>query len=395
MSLPTSEPLPPENFKSLPAARRRRKSRVLLPKEKTERAAFLDDLARRITPSFDFFLFSLLAGIVIAAALLLDSPALFLLGALLAPFMAPALGFSLASIVGSFNFFLMNLGSMVTGSVLVFICGALAGWATRLWPTLVFHQGVFHTRFTWPDFIVLTLGAVLTIFLLIRSPQTKPLVASVALAYELYIPIGAAGFGLTSAVPGLWPDGLIVFIVHLAWAALAGTLVLAILGLRPVTFFGYTLGSSLALISLAAVIALSGIGTAVFARIAMPPPPPSKTPTITPTRTLTLTPVPPTSTITPTRTLIPSATLTSTITPQPTPIWARISAGQSSGALVRGDPNSNGKVVKSLLNGMLVQVLPEATQNGGIIWVHIRTSDGVVGWIVRSLLATATPSPGW
>jgi uncharacterized membrane protein len=395
MNLPTSEPLPPENFKSLPAARRRRKSRVLLPKEKTERAAFLDDLARRITPSFDFFLFSLLAGIVIAAALLLDSPALFLLGALLAPFMAPALGFSLASIVGSFNFFLMNLGSMATGSLLVFICGALAGWATRLWPTLVFHQAVFHTRFTWPDFIVLTLGAVLTVFLLVRSPQTKPLVASVALAYELYLPIGAAGFGLTSAVVGLWPDGLIVFIVHLAWAALAGTLVLAILGLRPVTFFGYTLGSSLALISLAAVIAISGIGTAVFARVAMPPPPPSKTPTITPTRTLTLTPVPPTSTVTPTLTLIPSATLTSTITPQPTPIWARISAGQFSGALVRADPNVNGKVVKSLLNGMLVQVLPEAAQSGGITWVHIRTSDGVVGWIVRSLLETATPSPGW
>ncbi|HMD87715.1 MAG TPA: SH3 domain-containing protein [Anaerolineaceae bacterium] len=395
MSLPTSEPLPPENFKSLPAARRRRKSRVLLPKEKTERAAFLDELARRITPSFDFFLFSLLSGIVIGAALLLDSPALFVLGALLAPFMAPALGLSLASIVGSFNFFLMNLGSMATGSLLVFICGALAGWATRLWPTLVFHQAVFHTRFTWPDFIVLTLGAVLTIFLLVRSPQSKPLVASVALAYELYLPIGAAGFGLTSAVAGLWPDGLIVFIVSLAWAALAGTLVLAILGLRPVTFFGYTLGSSLVLISLAAVIAISGIGTALFARVAMPPPPPTKTATITPTRTPTLTPVPPTSTLTPTLTLVPSATQTASITPQPTPIWARISAGQFSGALVRADPNVNGKVIKSLLNGMLVQVLPEAAQNGGITWVHIRTSDGTVGWIVRSLLETATPSPGW
>ncbi|MDR3575516.1 MAG: SH3 domain-containing protein [Anaerolineaceae bacterium] len=369
-----------------------------MPKEKTERAAFLDDLARRITPSFVFFLFSFLAGIIIAAALLFDSPALFLLGALLAPFMAPAFGFSLASIVGSFNFFLMNLGSMATGSLLVFICGALSGWATRLWPTLVSHQAVFHTRFTWPDFIVLTLGAVLTVLLMIRSPQTKPLVASVALAYELYLPIGAAGFGLTSSVPGLWPDGLIVFVVHLAWAALAGTLVLAILGLRPVTFFGYTLGSSLALISVAAVIALSGIGTAVFAKVAMPPPPPSKTPTITPTRTPTLTPIPPTITVTPTRTLIPSATLTSTITPEPTPIWARISAGQyngASGASVRANPGFTGKVVKTLLNGMLVQVLPEATQTGGVTWVHIRTSDGAVGWIVRSLLETATPSPGW
>jgi hypothetical protein len=43
-------------------------------------------------------------------------------------------------------------------------------------------------------------------------------VPSVAIAYELYLPLAAAGFGLSSRIQNLWPDGLVIFTVYLAWA---------------------------------------------------------------------------------------------------------------------------------------------------------------------------------
>jgi uncharacterized protein YgiM (DUF1202 family) len=65
------------------------------------------------------------------------------------------------------------------------------------------------------------------------------------------------------------------------------------------------------------------------------------------------------------------------------------------GALIRSEPKVGSKILTSVLNGSLVKVLPETTQDGGVIWSHILTTDGLQGWIVQSLLVTATPVPGW
>ena len=58
------------------------------------------------------------------------------------------------------------------------------------------------------DFRVRALGAGLTAYLIVRSPHQKPLVTSVAIAYELYLPAGVAGFGLTSGIGTLWLNSL-------------------------------------------------------------------------------------------------------------------------------------------------------------------------------------------
>jgi len=411
MSLPTSQPLPQEDDMPLPPARRRHKRRQLVPGSLSERAAFMEELARKVVPSFDFFLFSILAGLILGLACLLDSPALFILAVLVAPFMAPVPGLSLAISVGSLRFFFQALGGMGIGSLMVFLCGMLAGWATRFLPAHPLgafqgalastSQAVLHSRFTWPDFVVLTLGAILTAILLVRYPRQKPLPSSIAMAYELYLPIGVAGFGLVSHEPGLWPDGLIVFAVFLAWAVLVGTLTLAVLGLRPLNLLSYTLGTTLALAGVAMFIAISGIGAAVTTQVAMIPPtptpiPPTLTLTLPPTRTATPSPsLPPTITNTPTNTLIPTRTQTLTVSPQPTPVWAKIDAKGSDGAIIREKPGYGRPVVKTLFNGMLVEVLPEVIMADGVPWVHVRMTDGKEGWIVRSLLATATPVPGW
>jgi len=103
--------------------------------------------------------------------------------------------------------------------------------------------------------------------------------------------------------------------------------------------------------------------------------------------------VPPTLTSTPTRTLVPSRTPTLTLTPAPTPIWAVVSS--TNGAYIRGEPGATGQIIGTVLQGALVQVLPESAEAGGILWVKIITNAGQQGWIVQALLATATPAPNW
>lgn len=402
MSLPTIEPLPDENA-SLPPARRRRLRRTI--SSDSDQADVLRELSHRTVPSFDFFLFSMLAGIVLGVALLMDSPALVILAALLAPFMAPMIGISLGSITGAMGFLMQSLGSMTIGSLIVFLCGTVAGWAVNLLPYRVYQQPVYHSHFTWPDFLLLSLGAGLTAYLIARSPTQKPLVTSVAIAYGIYLPVGTAGFGLSSGIASLWPEGLVLFFVHLVWAALVGTVVFWLLKLRPQTASGYLLSAAYAVVGIAAVLLMSG----------QPAPPPAvsqaqptegvtagieteewtPTPSATLTRSATPSPIPFTATPTRTRTLVPTHTVTMTITPEPTPVWARINAEEGNGALIREKPNYEAEVVQSILNGSLVEVLNEVQTNGSVAWVKVRTVNGKEGWIVRALLRTATPAPGW
>ncbi len=391
MSLPNNEPLPPAGF-DLPPARRRRDRRQLLPEDESDRAAFLSDLARKVIPTGDFFLFTILSGLALCFAIFFDAPALYVLAALLAPFMAPALGLGLATIVGSARFFLQCLGGITLGSLIVFIFSAVAGLFARFFEGFIFLNAGYHTVFAWPDFLLLTVGAGLTTFFLLRSPNQRPLVASVAIAYELYLPIGVAGFGITSRVPGLWPDGLIVFLVHLAWCALIVTLTLALMRIKPRNVFGYGLASSIVLLCAAILVALRGFGTAVTAQVALP----TALPTVTPTPTISTTPtITPTETVTPTNTLIPTNTFTPTLTPEPTLAQAYIRALDGNGAIIRESPNFGAKIIASLLNGYLVFILPDTVDDGTTVWIHVRLNDNRDGWIVRDLLTTATPAPSW
>jgi hypothetical protein len=202
-----------------------------------------------------------------------------------------------------------------------------------------------------------------------------------------------AGFGLGSGVPHLWPDGLVVFAVHLAWSALLGAITLAILGFRPLTLFGYTLGAAVALLGVILVIGLSGAGAVFGAHMGLPTPTPTLTltPTLTPTHTPT--PVPPTPTYTPTATLTPSLTPTFTLTPTATPILATVRTDLPEGARIRFEPG--GETIGFLANDTLLILAPETVEKDGITWAHVTTPDGVQGWIVQSLIVrvTATPPP--
>ena len=389
MNLPKAEHIP-DDPDHLPPARRRRARRLLAPLNADERTDFIGDIAHRASPSFDFFLFSLLAGIVLSIGLLLDQPALLLLGSLLAPTMAPVVGLALGAVSGSLRFFLRSLGGLLIGSFLVFLTGLGAGYLAQIGLAATPEQVYEHAQLTWANFMVLALGAIFTCASMMRTGRRSP-VASVALAYSLYIPLAAAGYGLVGGIPNLWPDGLVLYTVYLAWAALLGAITLVVFGYRPLTIFGYTFGGALALIGIIMLVGISGTGIVFGGRIALPTLTPTPTPTITPTLTITPSPVPPTETLTPTLTQTLSPTPTETLTPTPTPVFAVIRTEDGKGALMRDEPG--GTVVGSFFDGVVVQILPGTIEENGLLWVRVIAPDGTNGWVVQQLLAPITPTP--
>ena len=399
MNLTEENPFPEEPIR-LPPARRKRRRYLVSPGD-DERAALLENLARRAFPTFEFFLFSLLCGAVLGAGYILDSQSLLLLGVLIAPLMTPWVGLTLASVTGSGRFFLQTLGGLLIGGILVFGGGLLAGLAARIWLPLPLSLADINSHLWWPNMVVLALGAVLLVVSFVRS-EDKPFLPSVMLSYELFLPLSSAAFGLGSGLPDAWPNGLLVFLVHLTLATFLGVIVLAFLRFRPATFAGYILAVLILSLTLIVVLGLAGIGTFIPAQSATPTPSqtlaPEPTHSVTPaplrTSTVTLTPSPTGPTATPTLQIPASVTPTRTITPQPTPVYARIYSAEGGGAIVRSEPGT-GVILKSLINDIQIEVLPEVKTYNGVVWVHIRTPDGTEGWVMQMVLVFATPAPYW
>lgn len=395
MNIPNTEQYPDDPDK-LPPARRRRASRLLAPLNADEQADFLSRTAQRVSPSLDFFLFSLLAGIVLSLGLLIDSPAILVLGALIAPTMAPFVGVALATVIGSVQLFMRSLVALVISSLLVFLTGLLFGYISRTWSPSSYSLAHYHVQLSWPNIVLLASGAVLTAASMVRYTRSAN-IPSVALAYGLYIPIACSGFGITSGVPDLWPDGIVVYAIYLAWGALLGAITLAILGFRPLTLFGYTLGMVILLFGVILLIGLGGAGAVIGAQVGLPTPTPSITPTPLPptaTYTPTLTPIPPTATNTLTATPPPpteTPTPTLSPTPSPTPVYAIVDAPTGGGAFVRDEPA--GEITDLLANGTIVQILSGREQVNGDIWIQIMTPSGSEGWMLQTLLVSVTATP--
>jgi hypothetical protein len=392
------EPVLPEGFtpiselSHLPRARRRRARRMLVPLAADERAAMLDNLARRAFPSFEFFLFAFLSGVILGAAYLLNAPALLLVGILLAPLLTPWVGLMLATVTGSWRFFFLTLGVVLVAGALVFLTGALAGLAGRLWENLPFTYARMYAQLWWPDMLVMALGAALLAISFVRSEQ-KPILASIMLAYGLFLPVSSAGIGLgigkDIAGVTLWPNGLLVSLVHLALAMVVGGIILVAMHFKPMRASGYILPVFVGLLSMGILVVLTGLVSLIRDGI-------SSSRTVAPTPTTIVLPsatpvVMKTSTTSPTS--LPSATSTPTPTLAATPAYALMAASSGEGAYMRTEPGSgSGTVIMVISNGILVEVLPETQIVSSYIWVKIRYKN-VEGWVLQSVLAATTRVP--
>jgi hypothetical protein len=387
-----SDPQDPEEIQNSRARRRRARRQVIEPLTPDEKSNYIDEVAKRASPSFDFFLFSLVAGLVMGVGYLLDSPHLLIAGALIAPLMSPLVGVGLGTVLGSAPYFGRSIGGFLLGSLLVFLAGALAGLAGRIWMPLNLMQVHVYTQLTVPPCIVVGAGAVLTTATLVKQ-RFNPAIPSVALAYGLYLPLSAAGFGMGSGLTSLVADGLVLFAIYMAWVTLLMAAASGVMGFRPYSLFGYSIGGVIALVGIILVIGFSGAGAVLGGQIALPTSPPSVTPSLAPTKTLTATPAPPTASFTPSLTSTQTLTPTITSTPTATPVEALVKVNEEYGAVVRDKPDGN--IISTLFNGSVVIMLGDtAGGNGGRTWAHVYSLENQKeGWVLRSLLVTATPAP--
>ena len=406
MSIPKTDQFP-DDPEELTPARKRRADRGLIPEDLVEIADDIEELAQKTSPSFDFYLFSLLAAAIITAAILVDSPALLVLGALTAPIISPFIGISLGTATGSIKFFSQRLAGSMVASGFVFLVGILGGYATLVLNTEPVQFLIYNARISWTHFVLLIAGTVLAVSSLRKVGQI-PVLPSAAIAYELFIPLALAGFGFGSGQPHLWPDGLVVFGLHLAVLAISGTIVFIIMGVKPLKFIGYTLGSLIVILTIVGVIGLTSAGAIVGGKIAMPTEIPTSTPTFTPappTATATDTPIPPSPTLTPTvptATSTPLPTATASDTPKPTPFYAEIAVSEEfAGAYIRSEPSLESQILTSLVNGTIIEILNPSPSfdEQGRQWLNIRFLNADKqyqdGWIIENLLTIATPRPNW
>lgn len=391
---------------------------MLFPADAEGQAAVLAELARRAYPSFDLFLYALLSGAILAAGFLLDSQAVLIFGVLAAPLLTPWVGLSIAAVTGSPRFFLQTFAALIVSAVIVFLIGLAAGFASLPFEPRTHAEVHLHARL-WPsELVVLALGAVLLTLAFVRAPD-KPYLPSVVLAYALYLPLGAAGFGLGARLEGVWPQAAWVALVHFAWATFLGMLTLAFLRFRPRSFGGFLFALILTAALLTALWTWTGLGrfaldfargtppSLPFASVPSPAPtslfpPPTSTvsglpsPSPSPRPSATPPPSAPTASPTASATPPPTETATSTVTVQPTPIFAKVNSPEGGGAFVRKSPG--GEYLLTLSNGFIVEVLNGVEVVNGVTWVQIAVERNGVryeGWIIQSLLAMPTPIPNW
>jgi uncharacterized membrane protein len=378
-----------------PSTRRRRSRQPLVARLSDEEVPDrLESMAQRAVPTFDFFIFALIAGSLIGIGYLLNAPAILLLAVVLAPFPAPWLGISLAAATGESRFFGQTLGGFFTAILIVFITGLLAGLASRIFMPILLDQAYLHARLWWPDLLLVALGTIALVIIFVQKDD-KPTLPGLILSYELLLPIGAAGFGLGNGTPGLWPQALAVFLVHLALSIVLGLAIFYYMGFRPIESIGYAWGAGVILISLMIVVGFAGLGTLVPVPQRDPEPTailvvPTSTPSLTPVieKENTPTPEPPTNTPQPT------ATLRSTATPVliPTAAYGRIQFG----ATIRTTPAGSG--ITTIMDGYVVEILPDepVTLEDGSTWIKVKVTTAtraIEGWVLQNLVVTPTPQP--
>jgi hypothetical protein len=324
--------------------------------------------------------------------------------------MTPWVGALLSTFTGSLRFLFVTATALLISAALVFFSTAALGFAARLvLPPLTLTNTFLHSHVWRPELAVIVVGAVTLVASFVRS-ESKPFLPSVIVAYALYLPIGAAGIGLGTGVPGIWPDGALVALIHLEIISLFGLLTLFVMKLRP-SAFGAFLSAGVGIAIMATLFpflanapsmsltreiptpAPSPFSSSTFSAVAVstetPSPNPSSTPII---ETGTPSPVPLTLNVT----LPPSETPTITLTIQPTPVYGKISASEGGGVYLRETPN--GEFIATLDNGTIVEIQPEVQEVNGVMWVHVfvtRFGVRLEGWILQSAVAYPTPAPEW
>jgi hypothetical protein len=394
MSLPTSERLP-SDINDLPPARQRHIRRQPRSASYAERQILLDSLVRLTAPTPAFFVRAFLGALATAAAFYLYDPAVLILAIVLMPFSAPLFGLALYPATLNSKHALKSMISLVILLALTFGAGALAGW----FQDTLYPDPLSLYRFSalyWLHLVIVVVSAVLSVIILIRQGQI-PHGTGVLLAYTLLIPVAVLGFGLTHGQQQLWSGALFVSFSHLGLSIILASLTFLSSGFPPKKVLGWLMLVALLMVTLAAISISLNYSSSHSTQPEAGSPSPTRlaisSATYTAQAPSTNTPASTATPITPTltQTVTPSPTATPSPTPEPTVFWAVVNS--PTGGVIRERPDFSAPVSSYVNNNDLVEILGEATAQDNSRWFQVRTATGEIGWLLRTLVNTQTPTP--
>jgi hypothetical protein len=375
---PLSEPAVPP-----PSSMRRRRARSLLPfLGQEERDQALDDLAQRAFPRLDFFFLTWLAAFLIGLSFDFSSPILLVAGLAFSPFLSPLTGAALGLVTGSFRFAARNLAALALAWILAFI----AAWAGAYLFSFVAERGGYPTMPDLVTVIVVGAAAALLTWRFMRG-AADAWMPNLVVGYGCLYPICAAA--IHPAASAAW----LTWGIHVLIALVVSIATYLAFGFRPSerNLRAYAGMAATGLVGAALLFAWAGRAPAPVPAAGTPEPIllPSATPTPTIRPSITWT-----ATISPLPSETPKPSMTFTPTAPPVPAVVRGTGGQ--GVFLRDAPGLDGKKIDSLQEGDVVEVLGPAVEKDGTLWVPVRTTSGISGWMALEFCATATPkaAPG-
>ncbi|MDO9085607.1 MAG: SH3 domain-containing protein [Anaerolineaceae bacterium] len=371
---------------------------------------FLDQLARRLEINVETFLVGSISLLLLSIGLLLDQFPLFVLAILLSPILSPILGFAFGFNLGAIKFLRIGFFSLLLHFVSLFVVGAFSGFIARQFPEKEFIIWQYFVDVTWAGFLLIFVGILIMVSTIIRNPRQASLVANVALAYSFYLPVVSAGFAFGIGLKNQFIAGLYTFLFYFIFAVVIGVIVLLAYRIKPIKIQNWLGVVSLLILVILGVVFFmdSEFGIDIGedqnkinltdTNLSFMPtqisPLPSSTSIPLPTSTMTIS----SNSIEQPTEVIPTlntSTATITLTPLPVVIWVEIRSPEGDGANIREEPGFSARIIRTVLNGTAVQVLDEVEVVDGATWAHIRFIDQVEGWIMRSLIVSATPEPEW
>jgi hypothetical protein len=378
---------PPED--RLTRARRRRVERKLRELQSDEREAIFNQLEQEEKFRFTYLLQALLAGALVGLGLRFEQFVLVLAGILVAPRMTSILGLSMAATLGSASMFLKNFISLALKVIIFAVAVAIMVWVTKNQGDLT-QWASSHAQLDYLDFAFVVFGSIVLTSTFAQDKRIASL-ASVAVAYEILLPLGTVALGFFGIRSELVWGALLTFSLYLTWAVAASVSVFIALGFRPLERKVRPYLATVILMSFVALFSMLSLGGAILVVTPIPTPTPTSLPaaptaTSLPTKTGTAAITP-----RPTTTATSSPTATQPPTETPTPPQGIISGTGGFGVMLRESPN--GEPMGGLFDNTRVQVIGGPLLIGDDIWWQVRTRDGEEGWILGEFLVTATPEP--
>lgn len=386
--------------------RRRRKQNSQQAEPNLSFSEKLTALLEKATPNLDWFVLSILSGLILGMGYILDSNALLMLGIFMTPFLGPWIGILLSSMINEIKLLKLTSGGFSVGLFLSFTSAAIVGLASRFITPVGTNQVYYHSHLWWPDLFMVVIGTILLTLRFIQS-DTQPIIPSLMLAYGIYLPLSVSGYGLGFGVKDLFINGLLVFIIHLSISLIISFGLLVYLGFKPRTAGEVFLPGSLLLTSVIILLLINSFNqdspnqtspTLSEVKISSTPNPvsvsnmPTETAVLLPTPTLIPTI---TRTIPPEISKTPAPTLPSGLSnTENTGVFGKILAFGSNGVVIRKSPDGPG--ITTIENDYVVELLPdEPVIINGEEWVHVLVigqTQKIDGWVVKTYIIFGTPT---